>query len=194
MESHQGRRGTDPSEEPVEEILEEGLDEEILEEDWALAIQDVTPLKDRGPAESEEEPAPQGALADRLKQRREPTTPLESDGALPAIDRRTAERLRRGQIAIEAQIDLHGLTQDEAFSAIQTFLAESLQAGRRCVLVITGKGTARDGGGVLRSSVPRWLTEGIYRQHLIGIAVAFPQHGGDGALYVLLRRLRDTGA
>jgi DNA-nicking Smr family endonuclease len=185
MESHQGRSGTDQPEEPIEENLDD---------EWALAIQDVTPLKNRGPVEAEEdEPSPHGALADRLKQRREPTTPLESDGALPAIDRRTAERLRRGQIAIEAQIDLHGLTQDEAFTAIQDFLAESLQAGRRCVLVITGKGTARDGGGVLRSSVPRWLTEGIYRQHLIGIAVAFPQHGGEGALYVLLRRLRDTG-
>jgi DNA-nicking Smr family endonuclease len=186
MESHQGRSGTDQP----EESMEQSLDEE-----WALAIQDVVPLKDRGSAESaEDEQAAQGALADRLRQRREPTTPLESDGTLPAIDRRTAERLRRGQIAIEAQIDLHGLTQDEAFTATQTFLAESLQAGRRCVLVITGKGTARDGGGVLRSAVPRWLTEGIYRQHLIGIAVAYPQHGGEGALYVLLRRLRDQGA
>jgi DNA-nicking Smr family endonuclease len=190
MESHQGRSGSDQPEEANEASLEGNL-----EDDWAMAIQDVVPLKDRGAAESEdEEPSPQGALADRLKLRREPTTPLESDGALPAIDRRTAERLRRGQIAIEAQIDLHGLTQDEAFTAIQGFLAESLQAARRCVLVITGKGTARDGGGVLRSAVPRWLTEGIYREHLIGIAVAFPQHGGEGALYVLLRRLRDTGA
>ena len=188
MESHQGRSGTDQPEESIEENLSEGN----LDAEWALAIQDVTPLKDRGPAESEdEEQAAHGALADRLKTRREPTAPLESDGALPAIDRRTAERLRRGQIAIEAQIDLHGLTQDEAFAAIQTFLAESLQAGRRCVLVITGKGTARDGGGVLRSSVPRWLTEGIYREHLIGIALAFPQHGGEGALYVLLRRVRE---
>lgn len=190
MESHQGRSGTDQPEESIEENLGEGN----LDDEWALAIQDVTPLKDRGPLESEdEEHAAQGALADRLKMRREPTAPLESDGALPAIDRRTAERLRRGQIAIEAQIDLHGLTQDEAFTAIQTFLAESLQAGRRCVLVITGKGTARDGGGVLRSAVPRWLTEGIYREHLIGIALAFPQHGGEGALYVLLRRMREQG-
>ena len=187
MESHQGRSGRGQPEEPVEEP---GVDEE----EWALAIQDVVPLKDRGDVESDDaEQSPQGALADRLRARREPTTPLESDGTLPAIDRRTAERLRRGQIPIEATIDLHGLTQDEAFGAIESFLAESLQGGRRCVLVITGKGTARDGGGVLRSAVPRWLTEGIYREHLIGIAVAFPQHGGEGALYVLLRRLRERG-
>jgi len=184
MESHQGRSG---SGEP-----DEVLDDSPLEADeWALATQGVVPLKDRGDAAPEDdEPSTQGALADRLRMRREPTTPLESDGTLPAIDRRTAERLRRGQIAIEASVDLHGLTQDEAFLAIQSFLAESLAAGRRCVLVITGKGTARDGGGVLRSAVPRWLTEGAYREHLIGIAVAYPQHGGEGALYVLLRRQR----
>lgn len=168
---------------------------EMDEDAWAMAIQDVVPLKDRGEGEGEtEDQSAQGALADRLKQRREPTTPLESDGALPAIDRRTAERLRRGQIPIEATVDLHGFTQDEAFGAIETFLFESITAGRRCVLVITGKGTARDGGGVLRSAVPRWLTEGIYREHLIGIAVAFPQHGGEGALYVLLRKQRGGSA
>ena len=161
------------------------------EDEWALAIQDVVPLKDRRDGDRQsDEPSPPVALADRLKARREPSVPLESDSALPAIDRRTAERLRRGQIPIEATLDLHGFTQDEAFVAIQTFLAESVHAGRRCVLVITGKGTARDGGGVLRSAVPRWLTEGIYHEHLIGIAVAYPQHGGEGALYVLLRRQR----
>lgn len=187
MESHQGRSGPGEPDETLGDVP-------VEEDDWALAIQGVVPLKDRGDVEGEAEDHSQGALADRLRSRREPTTPLESDGALPAIDRRTAERLRRGQIAIEATIDLHGLTQDEAFVAIQTFLAESLAAGRRCVLVITGKGTARDGGGVLRSAVPRWLTEGVYREHLIGIAVAYPQHGGEGALYVLLRRQRDGGA
>ena len=184
MESHQGRSGQgDP-----DEAMPDGV---VNEDDWALAIQDVVPLKDRAEGDGEpEESVPQGALADRLKSRREPSVPLESDGALPAIDRRTAERLRRGQIPIEATLDLHGFTQDEAFVAIQTFLAESVHAGRRCVLVITGKGTARDGGGVLRSAVPRWLTEGTYHEQLIGIAVAYPQHGGEGALYVLLRRQR----
>ena len=63
--------------------------------------------------------------------------------------------------------------------------------GRRCLLVITGKGTARDGGGVLRSAVPRWITEGAHRERLIGIGPADSRHGGDGALYVLLRRPRD---
>ena len=55
-------------------------------------------------------------------------------------------------------------------------------------LVITGKGTARDGGGVLRSAVPRWITEGRFRSCLVGISAADRRHGGDGAVYVMLRR------
>ncbi|HEY8514326.1 MAG TPA: Smr/MutS family protein [Candidatus Binatia bacterium] len=182
MESHQGRKGPSDQEETNTELSAE-------EQEWLLATQDVVPLKDRDVEVEEEQPSPLGGLAERLRSRREPVS-SESDGSLPALDRRTAERLRRGQIDIEAQLDLHNLTQDEAFLAIQTFLYESLQQNRRCVLLITGKGTARDGGGVLRSAVPRWLTEGAYAPHIIGIAPAHPQHGGDGALYVLLRRQR----
>jgi DNA-nicking Smr family endonuclease len=181
MESHQGRKGPSDRDETETPLSPE--------EEWLLATQDVVPLKDRESDADVEEPSPLG-LAERLRSRREPVS-SDADGSLPALDRRTAERLRRGQIEIEASLDLHGLTQDEAFLAIQTFLYESLQEGRRCVLLITGKGTARDGGGVLRSAVPRWLTEGAYAPHLIGIAPAHAQHGGEGALYVLLRRQRE---
>ncbi|MEW6272267.1 MAG: Smr/MutS family protein [Thermodesulfobacteriota bacterium] len=182
MESHQGRKGPSDQDDVNTPVSAE-------DEEWLLATQDVVPLKDREVDADSEQPSPLGGLAERLRSRREPVA-SESDGSLPALDRRTAERLRRGQIEIEGQLDLHGLTQDEAFLAIQTFLYESLQEGRRCVLLITGKGTARDGGGVLRSAVPRWLTEGAYAPHLVGIAPAHAQHGGDGALYVLLRRQR----
>jgi len=182
MESHQGRKGQSDHEENTTAASPE-------EEEWLLATQDVVPLKDRAEEGEGDEPSPTGGLADRLKSKREPVATV-GDGSLPALDRRTAERLRRGQMEIDASLDLHGLTQDEAFLAIQTFLYESLQEGRRCVLLVTGKGTARDGGGVLRSAVPRWLTEGAYAPHLIGISPAHAQHGGEGALYVLLRRAR----
>ncbi len=181
MGSHQGRSERDQHEEEVELSSEE--------EEWRLATQDVVPLKGRDEVASEVDEPVREALADRLRARREPAA-LPADGSLPALDRRTAERLRRGQLPIEASLDLHGLTQDEASAALQTFLVESIGAGRRCVLVITGKGTARDGGGVLRSAVPRWLAEGQYRDYLLGISPAYPQHGGEGALYVLLRRPR----
>ena len=79
------------------------------------------------------------------------------------------------------------MTQAEAHRALFGFVAGSRTAGRRCVLVITGHG--RIGGGVLKSAVPRWLHEPEMRRHVLAIAPARPEHGGAGALYVLLRRL-----
>ena len=91
-------------------------------------------------------------------------------------------------MAIDGRIDLHGMTQDAAHAALTGFIAHSHEAGRRCVLVITGKGRA--GGGVLRAQVPRWLNQGPLRERILGFSYARPQHGGDGALYVLIRRRR----
>jgi DNA-nicking Smr family endonuclease len=102
------------------------------------------------------------------------------------IDRATAERLKRGRLPIEARLDLHGMTQDEAHRALAGFIRASRAAGKRCVLVITGRGAV--GGGVLRSAVPRWLDEPGLRPQLLAIATAQPQDGGAGALYVMLRR------
>jgi DNA-nicking Smr family endonuclease len=72
------------------------------------------------------------------------------------IDRANAERLKRGLHRIEARLDLHGMTQAEAHAALSAFIAASRAAGRRCVLVITGRGLGQSGLGVLKSSVPRW--------------------------------------
>jgi DNA-nicking Smr family endonuclease len=102
------------------------------------------------------------------------------------IDRRNAERLRRGRYPVEARLDLHGLTQEEAHRALSEFVASRRAAGKRCVLVITGHG--HSSGGILKSAAPRWLAEPSLRRHVLALAPARPQHGGAGALYVLLRR------
>lgn len=100
-------------------------------------------------------------------------------------------RLRRGQIRPETQIDLHRLTQHEAHDALLRFLAAAQLAGRRCVLVITGKGYGTDGAvGVLKSNVPRWINESPARERVLAFAHAAGRDGGEGALYVLLRRIR----
>jgi len=111
--------------------------------------------------------------------------PALAPGRAPGVDRRTAERLRRGQLAIEARLDLHGMTRAEAHRALTGFLATAQESGRRVVLVITGKGQ-----GVLKDAVPRWLNEGATRARILLFAHAQPKHGGNGALYVLLKRLR----
>ena len=108
-------------------------------------------------------------------------------------DRANAERLKRGKHPVEGRLDLHGMTQSEAHRALAGFIRASRATGKRCVLVITGRGSAKGpdgGGGVLRAAVPRWLDEPEFRPHLLAIAPAQPRDGGTGALYVMLRRTR----
>jgi len=120
--------------------------------------------------------------------RPQPLPPLDR---FAGVDRATAERLKRGRYQVEARLDLHGMTQAEAHRALAGFVGRSRAAGRRCVLVITGHG--RMTGGVLKSAVPRWLAEPGLRPDVLAITPAQPRAGGDGALYVLLRRLPQRG-
>ena len=108
---------------------------------------------------------------------------------MSGIDKRLAERLKRGRLPVQSSLDLHGLTQPEAHAAVEGFIARAAERGLRTVLIVTGKGR-RDGGGVLKSALPRWLNEAPSRGHVLAIAEARPEHGGAGALYVLLRRRR----
>lgn len=111
-------------------------------------------------------------------------------GSRAGLDRRKAERLSRGKLPIEATLDLHGLRQAEAHRRLEIFLAESQAAGKRCVLIVTGKGLHKEEGGVLRANVPRWLNEAPNRARVLSFDYAQQKHGGTGALYVLLRRRR----
>lgn len=133
----------------------------------------------RSPAGSQTRPAPPKPAS--MSPTLDPTKPVNTD-------RRTWERLKRGHIAIESRLDLHGRTQIEAHDALDRFLAASSASGMRCVLIVTGKGV--DGHGVLRQMVPRWLAEGGNRKKIITYCTAQPRHGGEGALYVLIRRGR----
>ena len=100
-------------------------------------------------------------------------------------------RLKRGQLAIDGRIDLHGMTQDKAHRALEKFLTASQGAGQRCVLVITGKGLRPTGEtGVLRNLVPRWMNAPAIRGRVLSFCTAQPRDGGTGALYVLLKRKR----
>jgi DNA-nicking Smr family endonuclease len=132
-------------------------------------------------AERARTPIPPSGLAD---------LPALAPGVASGIDRRTAERQRRGQLPIDARLDLHGLTQQEAHRALIRFITDSATRGLRNLLVITGKGSAGDASGVLKTAVPRWLNERELRTHILSFAWAQPRHGGAGALYVLLRRQR----
>lgn len=114
-----------------------------------------------------------------------------------ALDRRMMARLARGMLVPEARLDLHGLTLAEAQPALARFILAAQAQGRRLVLVITGKGRTRDDGGpipppagALRRQVPVWLAAPPLAGAVLGTAEAHRRHGGAGALYVALRRLR----
>ncbi len=179
---------------------------------WQRLASGVKPLKRRRPeppAAATPAAAPKPAAKSAPKPVAPPPPPPQRLAELPlptagkrrpvpGLDSRTAERLRKGEIPIEARLDLHGLTQAEASAALSRFVQQSRRAGLRCLLVITGKGARRvteEPGfmppvetGVLKQLVPRWLAAGPERAHILAIATARPQHGGAGALYVLLRK------
>ena len=129
-----------------------------------------------------------------------PRTVLESRPTLSVLpdlevgknggtDRRTADRLRRGRLAIDMRIDLHGLTLEMAYRRLVVFLHAAQSDGARCVLVITGKGSRTPRGlGLLREAVPRWLNEMALRSLVLSVSHARPKDGGEGALYILIRK------
>ena len=123
--------------------------------------------------------------------------------ALASFDRRTAQKLGRGQSEPEARIDLHGENLENARFALLNFLASRRMQGLRLVLVITGKGASPfarhtlhgishfhtpERQGKLRREVPLWLEEAQFRIHVVGYQPAHPRHGGGGAFYVRLRK------
>ncbi len=107
------------------------------------------------------------------------------------VDKNTAKRLKRGQQRIEGRMDLHGMTREQAHRALNAFIDGAYASGKRCVLVITGKGLKEDGTvGVLRAEAPRWLNQSPNRERVLAISHATPKDGGEGALYVMLKRKR----
>ncbi len=118
-----------------------------------------------------------------------PPRPVKPPPLVP-LDRRERSQLSRGRKEIDARLDLHGMTQSRAHRALQSFLQHASSDGLRFVLVITGKGIARGEPGVLRQQVPEWLGLPEFRPFVVGFEQAHKAHGGEGALYVRVRRAR----
>ena len=119
--------------------------------------------------------------------------------ALNQIEKRLDHRIARGKSGFDARIDLHGMTQFEAHGALLHFLRGAQARGSRVVLVITGKGRIGDdrdhfsmheAPGVLRRNIRSWLEQPEFRAIVAAYAQAHRRHGGDGAIYVQLRRNR----
>ncbi len=115
------------------------------------------------------------------------------EGFVVGLDRRLLRRLRNGEFSYQAYIDLHRLTIDQAKVDLDAFLTRSFQAGKRCVLIIHGRGmNSKDQVPVLKNWTTTWLARGQRARLVLAFTSARPCDGGVGALYVLLRRKRDA--
>ena len=176
------RRGRDLSE-----------DEHAL---WQGVARSIKPLRPR-PAKKTDaaippvpKPSTKHAAAGRIAAK--PAPVASPPKPLAPLDRRVRKKLVRGRETIDAKLDLHGMTQAQAHDALARFLHRASASDCRFVLVVTGKGARGDGGprGVLRQQVPLWLALPEFREMVLGFEAAHVGHGGEGALYVRLRRRR----
>lgn len=159
---------------------------------WSLVAKSARPLKGRKPAE--EEP-PKAAAEEKMPSVSATTAPAAVTPAQPkrqlvthTLDRPTLDKLAKGKLAIEGRVDLHGMTQSEAHGLLLSFLQRAHANGVRYVLVITGKGFSSGGDGVLRRQVPAWLSTPPFRALVSSHDLAARNHGGEGALYIRLRK------
>lgn len=111
------------------------------------------------------------------------------EGSVPGVDKRVLLALRRGEYALQGHVDLHGMTKPDAKDAVDRFLTQARRDGKRCVLIVHGRGlNSKDHIPVLKEQLRVWLQRGRIGKAVLAFASARPHDGGAGALYVLLRR------
>jgi len=159
---------------------------------WNLVARSAKPLKGRKAAEEPPKPAAEEKMPSMagVAQKAPVAAPAQPkrQHVTHALDRPTLEKLSKGKLQIEGRVDLHGMTQSEAHALLLSFLQRAHTGGVRYVLVITGKGFSSGGDGVLRRQVPAWLSTPPFRALVSSHDVSARQHGGEGALYIRLRR------
>ena len=168
---------------------------------WTAAMQGVKPLPGKRPKKSikTKKNEPSGARETVItappSKKETPAPKARGQG----LDARTDERLRTGKMEIDARLDLHGLKFKEAEEMLKKTLLRHYAQGKRCILVITGKGSAKSAKanendwwetkpGVIKNALPTWLFNSPLSAIILRHCPAQTKHGGDGAFYVLLRR------
>jgi DNA-nicking Smr family endonuclease len=168
-------------------------------------------VAESGNAAKKSAPEPPAAKAKRTAGRKPVVratslpTPATTRSPAPSttFDRVTLRQVKQRKIEIDGRLDLHGMTQAQAHARLKGFIESSARAGKRCVLVITGKGAAESEGpgdlrgisvgrgvgrGILRQMTPNWLADAAISRYVVDFQAALPRDGGSGALYVRLRR------
>jgi DNA-nicking Smr family endonuclease len=161
---------------------------------WTAITKSIAPLRDSDASEeveTAEHIAPQIDMPSAKKARSAELAGNRPPAPLAGLGRRMRTRVARGKEAIDGRLDLHGLTQSEAHPALLRFLRAATARDARLVLVITGKGGRGEGErGILKRQVPQWLGLPEFRALIVGFEQAHVAHGGEGALYIRVRRTR----
>lgn len=172
------------------------------EDDFSLAMREVTPLSGKGREVIPEPPKPNPAII--------PANPLQDfidgkvefslefteefiQGHVLGLDPAIMGKLRAGAYSYEAHLDLHGLNSAQAFDSLVAFIKQSYMTGKRTVLVIPGRGKkSPDGSGILRDKLEAWLPQDPFKRVVLAFCTALPKHGGPGAIYVMLRKFKKS--
>ncbi len=114
-------------------------------------------------------------------------------GNVKGLDPRIFRKLKAGSYSPEAHLDLHGLTSDRAYEVLLEFVRENYFVGKRCLLVVPGRGKNSPlGRGVLREHLQEWITRDPLKRIVLAFSTARPRHGGAGAVYILLRKYKKS--
>jgi DNA-nicking Smr family endonuclease len=168
-------------------------DKSLSDEDrvlWNLVARSTKPLKGKRAVDVPELPPVSMEEAVDMVAPKPAVSPVArpKQSVSHAFDKPTHEKLAKGRLPIEGRVDLHGMSQEQAYALLLSFLHRAHAGGVRYVLVITGKGSSSGGEGVLRRAVPAWLSTAPFRSLVSSHDHAARNHGGAGALYVRLRR------
>ena len=191
-----------PPPEPSPQVKAAPLSDDDL---WTLAIDGAAPLEDRsgrirpGPQPLSVAPGeldPELVAYDELRALISGEVPFDIadtdefiEGQARGLDPNVVRRLRRGELAVQAHLDLHGMLKEEAKVQLEAFLSRERHDGKRCVLVVHGRGLhSKDQVPVLKEALKRWMGTARFAQHVLAFTSARPHDGGAGAVYVLLKR------
>lgn len=152
---------------------------------WWLNTKDVKPLKD--PVSKPTATDKKSKASKRVPHSSLPVPPPKEKPFTKPSPHTIKSRQALRKLSIEAQIDLHGYTHDEAWNALMSFLSKAQNQGKRTVLVITGKGSLQS-DQTLRVQVPRWLEEPLFAKYVRGYQRSQQKDGGAGAYYVYVKR------
>lgn len=162
---------------------------------WRGIVRAITPLRRPQSASEPDDAVPAAPPAKAVRQESQRQSPQPNKPPpLAPFDRRLRQRVARGRETIDARLDLHGMTQSEAHAALLSFLRRAQANDVRLALVVTGKGAGKSARetpserGVLRRRVPMWLSLPEFRRFVVSFEEAHPNHGGQGALYLRMRR------